>query len=324
VNALYNDVLTKDPALKNLLFDFVAQRGPENPELQAEIVATAKVCGVPVDGVHALQFLYELSTLMVPIENITLPWRGPGCTGIIARDQHGSVFHARNLDFQPGPYMQQIVYIGKFMRGGQEVFRAQMMAGYSCLVTGMKPGPNGFTYETNTRFPEAFGDNKQMLHNLLVEKRTLNGWTVRKTLETAPDFEAAVKALSTTPFIAPMYNVISGVRKGVILARDPDSVAFQLTLGQTNPECRSDYIIITNFDFWWGDIREWFDPSAGEIGHPRRLIAQGILNASSPLTPEIIFSTISAKGVKATETIFQALMNVETGMFNVTLPDLPK
>jgi len=324
LNALYYDVLTKDPPLKTMLFDFVAQRGDETPEFQTEIETVAKTCGVPVAGVHALQFLYELGTLMIPIENVTIPWHGPGCTGIIAADKNGSVYHGRNLDFSPGPYMQNIVYTGIFKKGGQEVFRAQMMAGYSCVVTGMKPGPNGFSYETNTRFPDTTGENKEMLHNLLVEKRTLNGWTVRKTLETAPDFEAAVHALSTTPYVAPMYNILSGVRKGAILARDPDSLAFQLTLGQSNPQCRSDYIIITNFDFWWGDIREWFDLSGGEVGHPRRLVAQKVLNSTSPLTPEIVYSALSAKGVQAGDTIFQGVFNVEKGLWNVTLPDLRK
>jgi len=276
--------------------------------------------------VHALQFLYELSTLMVPIENVTIPWRGPGCAGVIGEDKNGSVYHMRNLDFSPGAYMQKIVYSGIFKKGGQEIFRAQMMAGYSCLVTGMKMGANGFSLETNTRFPEKTGDNKEMLHNLLVEKRVLNGWTVRKTLEMAADYEAAVQMLSTTPYVAPIYNIVAGVRKGTILARGPDKVDFQLTLGQSNPECRSDYIIITNFDFWWGDIREWFDPTGG-LGHPRRLTAQKILNATSPLTPEVIFSALSAKGVMATggdDTIFQGMFNVEKGLWNISLPDLPK
>jgi len=198
------------------------------------------------------------------------------------------------------------------------------MAGYSCVVTAMKTGPNGFAYETNTRFPDAAGENKEILHNLIVEKRLLNGWSARKVMEYSPDFESAVAALSTALYVAPMYNVVSGVRKGVILARDPDALAFKLTLGKPNPQSRSDYIIITNFDYWWGDIREWFDPTSSIIGHPRRLEAQAVLNASTVLTPAVIYSAISNKGVQAYDTIFQALINVEKGLWNVTLPDLPK
>jgi len=325
VQTLYNDVLTKDPPLRTLLFDMATKRGPEVPEFQAEIEGAAKALGLPVLGLQGLQMMYELSTLMIPIENVTIPWKGPGCTGIIGVDKNGTTYHGRNLDFSlknNGTEMQNVVYIGIFTKGGKEIFRSQMMAGYSCSVTGMKMGPNGFTVEVNTRFPDAVGGNKAMLHNLLDEKRPLNGWTIRKVFETAPDYEAAVKALSTTPYVAQQYNIISGVKKGVILARDPDNVAFQLTLGQPNPECRSDYIIITNFDFWWHDIREWFDPSAGEIGHPRRLIAQGVLNATETLSAEAVYKAISTKGVQATDTIFQAIMSVEKNLWNVSFPDL--
>jgi len=307
--------------VRELLFAMVNKRGPETPEMQAEIESTAKACGVEVDGVHGLQFLYELSTLMEPIENVTIPWQGL-CTGIVAVDAStGMVSHARNLDFGPKEGMRDITYVAKFMKGGKEVYRAQMMAGYSCAVTGMKMGPNGFSIEVNTRFPEKIGGNKEMMHNLLDEKRTLNGWTIRKIFETAPDYEAAVKALSTTPYCAEQYNIVGGVRKGTILARDPDSVAFQLTLGKANPECRSDYIIVTNFDFWWHDFREWFDPTGGQFFKPRRIVASGLMNATKYLSPEALFATINAPGVKAGSTIFQAIMNVETGLWNVSLTD---
>ena len=66
-----------------------------------------------------------------------LPWRGPGCTGIIALDTAANtVNHARNLDFQPVDIMANLVYNGIFTKGGKEVFRSQMVAGYTCIVTG--------------------------------------------------------------------------------------------------------------------------------------------------------------------------------------------
>jgi len=114
---------------------------------------------------------------------------------------------------------------------------------------------------------------------------------------------------------------VSGVKKGTILARNPDGVAKALVLGQSNFECRDDYIIITNFDFFYYDIREWFDPTGGKIGRPRRIVAQRILNATQVLTPEVLFDVINTVGVIATDTIFQAIINVEKGLWNVSLPD---
>ena len=62
---------------------------------------------------------------------------------------------------------------------------------------------------------------------------------------------------------------------------------------------------------------------AGKIGHPRRVAAQALLNSTTEggLTPEFLFETINAPGVLA-DTIFQAIINVETGLWNVSQPDL--
>jgi len=88
-----------------------------------------------------------------------------------------------------------------------------------------------------------------------------------------------------------------------------------------NFECRDDYILVTNFDFFFHDFREYFDYT-GEIGRPRRVNAQKLLNASSDLNTDVLFNVISAKGVFATDTIFQAMMSVEKNLWNVSLPDL--
>ena len=103
--------------------------------------------------------LYEIQTLMVPIVNFTgvwppkledyppghfpqgyealarVPWRGPGCTGIIptATNEGGTVYHARNLDFSPVDIMTNLVYNGIFTKGGVEIFRSQMVAGYTMV-----------------------------------------------------------------------------------------------------------------------------------------------------------------------------------------------
>ena len=113
---------------------------------------------------------------------------------------------------------------------------------------------------------------------------------------------------------------MSGVKKGTILSMEPAGVAFRQTLGQTNFEEPPSYIIMTNFDFFWHDIREWFDPTGGKIGQPRRIAAQKLLNETGALTPQRLSATISAKGVIA-DTVFQAIMNVEKDLWNVTIPE---
>jgi len=39
--------------------------------------------------------------------------------------------------------MTNLVFTGVFKKGGVEVFRSQMVAGYTMLITGMRHGTNG-------------------------------------------------------------------------------------------------------------------------------------------------------------------------------------
>jgi hypothetical protein len=264
----------------------------------------------------------EVKPLPFGFEGVTIPWKGPGCTGIIATCADGTVSHARNLDFSPVPIMTNLVYTGIFKKGGKEIFRSQMVAGYCQVVTGMRMGPNGYSLERNTRYPDHKDGNDAMFKNL-ADGRPLNGWVLRKIMEENADYDSAIAAIAKVPYVSTEYAIVSGVKKGIILSKNPDDVAYTQTLGQQNFDEREDYIIMTNFDFFDHDIREYFDPTGGQIGYPRRVAAQKLLNstADKSLTPEFLFNTINAKGVLA-DTIFQAVMNVEKGLWNVSQPDL--
>jgi len=244
-----------------------------------------------------------------------------GCTGIIATDDDdGTVYHARNLDFSFASYLQRLTYTGIFTKNGTEVFRAQTIAAYSSILTGMRKGPNGFTIEVNTRFNGHLGRNKKMFKNLFRTKKggnkaDLSGWTKRKILENVDNYEDAVEAFSNTPYVSPEYNIVAGVKKGVILARDPDGLAFKMPLQESEKK----YIIMTNFDYPWHDIKENFDPSVVK-GRYRRKAAEAILDKADVLTPELLFGVLNDDRVMAKDTIFQVIMNVETGLWNASLP----
>jgi len=342
----YNKYFAHDFVLRDVLYGIVDKRGSEPDEMQREINGLATLTGLPVKFVHGVQMLYELQTLMVPIVNFTrhkapslddypsgwfpegfenlvrIPWRGPGCTGIIAMNSaDNTVNHARNLDFAPA-ILGDLVFNGIFTKNGKDIFRSQMIAGYAQVITGANMvGDDGWAIERNTRYTSS-GEkgNNEMIHNLL-SGRALNGWQLRKLLESTPDYDTAVEKIKAAPYASTEYAIVSGVKKGTIISKNPDSVAHVQTLGQPNFDERDDYIIITNFDFFWKDVREWFDPTGGYgIGHPRRLYAQKILNATSVLTPEVLYNTINSKGVFA-DTIFQAIINVEKKMWNISQPD---
>jgi len=335
----YSKYFAEDEALTEALYGLSAKRGPENAELQGEIEGLANLSKLPREFVSSIQMLYELQTLMVPTVNLTdaadnfprgyeglarIPWRGPGCTGIIAlNSMDNSVYHARNLDFSPKDIMAKLVYNGIFMKGGVEVFRSQMVAGYACVITGAVFGKDvdGYALERNTRYPDHQGGYEETLSQL-AGGAELNGWQLRKILETEGSYNGAVQAISTAPFASSEYVVVSGVKKGCILARNPDGLAHRQVLGQPNHGERGDYLIITNFDFFWHDVREWFDPTGGlGMFHPRRIAAQEVLNASEygKITPGVLWAAINSKGNFA-DTIFQAIINVELNLWNTSQP----
>lgn len=322
----------------------VLKRGRETDELNREINGFHKHTGIPKNELHAMQLLYELNTLMVPIVNFThgsadmdliqellgevsSNWEVPeplhvGCTGIIATsDEDGTVYHARNLDFSFAEFLQPMTYTGIFTKSGSEIFRAQTIAGYSSILTGMRKGPNGYTIEINTRFTDHVGGNSEMIKNVFTNKITPSGFLKRKILETVDNYEDAVEAFSTTPYAATEYNIVSGVKKGTILARSPDGLAYQLPLSESGKK----YIIMTNFDYIWGDIKEIFDPTGGKgIFHPRRKPAEALLDNADSMTPELLFNVINDFEVMAKDTIFQVIMDVETGLWNASLPNCTK
>jgi hypothetical protein len=311
-----------------------AARGPENEELMGEIRGIASTLNWPVEVVQSAQILYELQTLMVPITNFSWPWLSAdenlavteflnqktvsfGCTGIIARSEaDGTVYHARNLDFSFAKYLQRMAYNAVFIKGGKHVYTAQMIAVYQMILTGMRPGPNGYSFEVNTRYYGHMGGNKDLFRHLFRERRTASGWVKRKILESVDNFEEAVEAMSTRTYAATEYNIMSGVKKGIILARDPDGLVYSIPL-------RGDdrYIIMTNFDYIYHDIKEWFDPTGVKgIGHSRRIGAEKILNSSATITPELLYSVLNNDGVMAKDTIFQAIINIEKNAYNTSLP----
>jgi len=334
------------PTARLIAMEISKRRGPENAEFMGEIKGIAKTAGIPVAEIHMVQMLYEINTLMIPLVNfsgvidsingVDLEEVGNmleaqqvathaivprfACTGIIALNREdNTVYHARNLDFYFAPFLQPLTYTGIYKKNGIEVFRAQSIAGYPSILTGMRKGVNGFTIEINTRFTDHIGGNAEMFRNLFKNKREISGWTKRKILEEHDNYEDAVEAFSNTPYSASEYNIIAGVKKGVILGRNADGLAYQIPLNESS----KDYIIMTNFDYVFHDIREIFDPTEASgkgLFHPRRKAAEKLLDQAKTLTPELLFDVLNDEGVMAKDTIFQVIMNVEQGLWNASLP----
>jgi hypothetical protein len=252
-----------------------------------------------------------------------------GCTGIIARDENdGTVWHARNLDFSFSHWVQNLTYNARFMKKGKEVFIGQMTFPYQMISTGMRRGDNGYTFAYHSRYFENQWDPvRDMIDHLYKNKRKPTGWSARKIMEHVDNYEDAVKAFSKRKLSSREYNILSGVKKGTVIAREPDSVDYTMELGKDKDclpplDCSDTddrYLLMTNFDWTKHDLKEYLkEPRVMYL--TRRIKAQKLLNESQVITPQLLESVINDGDVMESNTLFQALMNVEKDMYNTSLP----
>eukprot|EP01052_Picozoa_sp_SAG31_P020604 SAG31_NODE_1557_length_7884_cov_69.027357_7_plen_224_part_00 len=69
------------------------------------------------------------------------------CTGVLARDADGQVFHGRNMDI--GLTVENITVQVQWMRGGEKLLETTQFLGYVGVHTGMRVG--GWSVEANER-----------------------------------------------------------------------------------------------------------------------------------------------------------------------------
>jgi N-acylethanolamine-hydrolysing acid amidase len=315
-------------------------RGEETPEMAGEIRGIAKSTDIPEYFIQGTQFIPSLQCLKGPFlkfvneMNVTLPADGAldkdtpsavefldhfqvpsfGSAGIIAKDKDGSVWHARNLGYAMPRLVQKFTYNAKFFKKGKELYTAQMV--YPALVpfTAVRRGKNGYSWQANTRYLEEQADGMMLMKNLYMERRNPGGWQARKVFEDTDNYDDAVKAFSTMKLPSPEYIIMSGVKKGTILARDPDSVAYKMELDEKHP-----YLIMTNFDYINGDKKEWLQPTRVK-GLSARVRAQNLLDQSEEVTPKLLKDVLNDRDVLSNNVLYQALINVEHDEYQASLP----
>ena len=111
-----------------------------------------------------------------------IPWRGPGCTGIIATDStDGTVNHARNLDFTPVPFMTNLVYTGIFQKGWKR--------DHVCLKWSLdthRSSPDTARVRTVTQ-SSVTRDTQTMKCRKQGDDRALVGWSSIERLDSSSD-----------------------------------------------------------------------------------------------------------------------------------------
>jgi hypothetical protein len=173
-----------------------------------ELRALAREAGSTPTSVLLANLAYDLSA---------------GATGCstFAVDAGSGVLHARNLDWNfPRRLLQKHTVIAKVRGAPEGDYALVTWPGFFGGLTAVAPGR--FSVSVNFVLHEDHAAVTSFLG------RAVGGswpvpWLVRRALDEAKDFKAAVKLLSMAPVLAPVLLTVAGTRRGerVVLERTP-------------------------------------------------------------------------------------------------------
>jgi len=217
-------------------------------EHRREMQGIADALGLTYEDALMANFFYELSDVT---ENLPEEWKNvatQSCTGIVAQDTDGTVYHGRNQDYPP-PF-SPLQYDGTFIKGGKVVFEGTSFAGTigmggTCMVPGKWSG------ELNAR--SSYKSTLQQSMDFASKGYFSFPVLLREGCQRGGDFDSAVKYLSETPMIQPGYITIAGAApgEGAILTRNASGAATDiLRLNDGFPADKPWYLIQTNYDHW--------------------------------------------------------------------------
>jgi len=228
-----------------LVDKYLAKLDDKFPQPYAdELRGIANVTGVPLGEIVLYNIFYEVFTV---------------CTSIVAEDEQNQLYHARNLDF--GLFLgwnekthdwtvterlrKNIINVD-WRKNGKTVFKSVNFAGFVGVYNGMRP--QRFTVTANERFDidgGYIGLLKWILGDTSMSWMTL---LVRDVMENADSYDEAIRRLSTTPLMAPVYYIVGGNSsgQGAIVVRSREKTVDVTYLNASQPN--GWYLLETNYD----------------------------------------------------------------------------
>jgi acid ceramidase len=317
IRALLAEVLDKLPQdFVTLVLDYlnhdddvVLTRIPS--ELADEMRGIATITGLNIGEVFLYNIFYEVSSL---------------CTSIVAQDDNGNVYHARNLDFglflgwdkanetwAITELLRPLLFNAQFQSNGVTIFNATQYGGYVGVLTGFKKG--GFSITVDTRYSDEYD---VPLVEWLNGKYTGSfvGFLNRQVLTSNTTYSEALAFLSNSVLIAPVYLILGGssAGEGAVITRNitaPDNV-WSLSAELQNG---SFFLLQTNYDHW--KPAPWFDDRSGPGTLCMQQLGQDRVGFAG------LFDVLSGKPNLNQLTTYTALMHVATGEFQTFLQDCP-
>ncbi|XP_065884500.1 acid ceramidase-like [Dysidea avara] len=263
-----------------------------------EIKGIAKTSNIPLGEIVLYNIFYEIFTV---------------CTSIVARDENGKMFHARNLDF--GLFMgwdisndtwaltellRPLVVNLNFQQNGMTVFKTVNFAGYIGVLSGIKPGV--FTLTMNERFTVDGGYIGLLEWVLGKRSGHWMSFLTRNTLSNADSFSEAVNMLANTEMLAPAYFILGGVAEGAVITR---AIEKSLDIWRLSPTNDTWFLLETNYDHW----------KPAPVIDDRRTPGINCMNhmGQQELSLAGLFNVLSTRPVLNKLTTYTALMQVDEG-----------
>ncbi|KAI8799042.1 acid ceramidase-like [Biomphalaria glabrata] len=237
------------------------------------------------------------------------------CTSIISEDLSGELFHARNLDFglffgwdiknktwEMTEKLRPLIVMLDWRRNGQTVFKSVSYAGYTGILTAVKP--KLFTLTINERGDKHGSGYIGILKWLLGDRNeTWLGFLTRNVLENASGFTQAKTMLENTVMLAPAYFILGGNKsgEGVVITRDRVDNLDTWTMRNASIW----YILETNYDHW----------NPPPFIDDRRTPAHTCMQKMGQINVGFsgLFNVLSTRPVLNKGTTYTALMRVSTG-----------
>jgi len=182
------------------------------------------------------------------------------CTSIVAEDDAGKLYHARNLDFGllmgwdnknntwlVSEMLRKLMVTVEYQRSGKPLYKAVHFIGYVGILTAVKQ--HTFTLTMNERFSIDGGYIGIIEWLLGMSKGKWMGFLTRDVMDNATSYTQAKSMLSDTEMLAPAYFILGGVESGeaCIITRSREKTVDTLEMDKSKGDW---YLLETNYDHW--------------------------------------------------------------------------
>jgi len=242
------------------------------------------------------------------------------CTSLVAQGNDGTIYHARNLDFNfigPGYQftddLQDLAVQVEYQKDKKTVCYASTYAGYIGVLTGMRPGRFGIT--VNERNDDYIIMNfVKALEDLYGGNTNILSFFLRDLIMSDITFAEAKDALINQELFASVYLTISGSKpgEGSVITRNRESTQNVWDLDATgNP---SQWFLLQTNDDHWGPPhdgrRETGFKAMNDMGRDK-------------LSYDSLLKVLSTKPVFNKRTTYSAFLSPTTGYYETYKRNCP-